>query len=155
MNPEINSALNKVKQVLNHYRAFQEVEAALKVAADSERMVVEYNLQAEALRKDIAQLDSKKAGIAEEAAVAAQDAVATHEAVMESLGKVEASKRAEIKEAEAALDVLRAKYADLNKAFDERAELAAARIKQLESEADAAALRLANIEAKIAELKRI
>jgi len=54
---DISSALNRIEVVLNQYRAFVEVEEALKIAANAERIVVDLGLKADALKKAIDDLE--------------------------------------------------------------------------------------------------
>jgi len=146
-------ALRVVESVLNEYRGIKRLEEILEPVMQAEIRVIELGTQVNTLLESIAQLDLKKAAVAEASAAALVAAVAEHEEVMGSLGKVEAAKRSEIKDAEAALYTLRARYDELNGSFNEHVELNAAHIRQLESEVAVATKRLAKIEAKIAQLK--
>ena len=108
MGAELAAAMDKVKQVLNHYKAFKDIEAALAVAAASERMVVDFNLQAEALRKEIAGLSTDKVNLELAIGDQAEAASLASAAANAELDKILEAKKAEIAEAEGRITVLKA-----------------------------------------------
>jgi len=138
MSDELNAAMNKIKQVLNHYRAFQEIEKALQVASESERMVVELGLQADALKSEIARLESAKA----EALATFKEVVAKSERdLADRVSKMisaEEEVRKEVKAVEGDLAALRERAAEMEKNYARRSAELSANIQNLHIEAEAA-----------------
>jgi hypothetical protein len=59
----ITGALNKIKQVMNHYKAFKDIEEALEVAAGVELVVSELRVEESRLHGVIDGLDVKRASL--------------------------------------------------------------------------------------------
>ena len=155
MGAELAAAMDKVKQVLNHYKAFKDIEAALAVAAASERMVVDFNLQAEALRKEIAGLSTDKVNLELAISNQAEAASLASAAANAELDKILEAKKAEIAEAEGRITVLKADAEALTGKFSTKRQEAEERFSIILADESAALHRLSAIEAKIAELKRL
>jgi len=150
---EINVALSRIQEVLNHYRAFKDIEEVLVVVGEHERLINDLNLKADSLKKDIAGLEDEKAGMALDIEVALQ---ASSKAQNDAIAKaVKAEKAAwdRVKVAEARLEGLRAKTDEMEKAYEVRRSELRDHIVGLETDATVAQERLGKIEAKIAELK--
>ena len=153
MNPEITAALNKIQQVLNHYKAFKDIEAALQVAGEADRLVVEYGLQADALKKEIAGLETAKADMGRDIAEAGRVAGEAHVAAIAKADAAEKAAWDDVKVVEARLEGLRLKVEEMEKVATERAQIIQNRIDELEVAAAAGQKRLNKIKAKIDELK--
>ena len=138
MSDELNAAMNKIKQVLNHYKAFQEVEKALQVASDAERMVVELGLQADALRKDIAELEAAKATVLADYKVMVDKSEAEHTDRLAAMQADEYKAWEAVHVAEARMEGLRVRFETMEANYGRRANEIGATIAELHAEAEAA-----------------
>jgi chromosome segregation ATPase len=153
MSDELNSAMSKIKQVLSHYRAFQEIEKALQVAADSERMVVELGLQAAALKKGIDELESAKATAIEDYKAIVSKAESLLADRVAKMRAEEDKVRAEVQAVEARLEALRVRQEDMERTYSRRAADLGAKIKDLHAAAEDAEERYRMAKEAIVSLK--
>jgi len=96
-----------VQHVLRQYRAFQEIEEALKVAAGVEQVVSELNVRAGCLAEEIAELESQRAvllGLAEAARAEIADKRAEAEAEVVAMKEAAAIGVKKAKKALAAIE---------------------------------------------------
>jgi len=148
-------ALRVVESVLNEYSGIKRLAEILEPIMQAEVRIAELGIQAGVLQKGVDELKASKVDLELEIAEAKKVAKGAHVATIARMRNLETAKWDEVKVAEARLEGLRVRTAEMENSFSATAGEISDYIAGLEVKAEAAEYRLEKVEAKIAELKGI